>query len=480
MLSLDPDACYAAIQGRDPRFDGVFFTAVATTGIYCRPICPAKTPQRASCQFFPNAATAEAHGYRPCLRCRPEAAPGTQATSFAGAILEYLRQQAVEGLTLEEMEASLGVSLRQARRLLAEEFGLTPLQVLHSQRLLLAKQLLHETDLPVSQIALTSGFRSLRSFNSAFAANYGLAPSATRGSKTKTPHTQDEILLRLAYRPPLAWQALLDYFRSRLLPSVEEIVGLEYRRTVSLHGQSGWLRVSPSQRDSTLQVLVSPSLLPVLGAVLSRLRRLFDLDARPDVIHQHLHQDPLLAPTLDKYPGLRVGGAWDLFELAVRAVLGQQITVKAATTLSGRLVATFGQRITTPYPNLSRLGITPAAIQSASVDLLCQQGLVQARARTLQHLAKFALEGGFHFGPDAHHASVVARLVELPGIGPWTAHYIAMRALRYPDAFPAADLGLRRAVGLGELASTKDTEARSTTWSPWRAYAAAALWKSLP
>jgi len=475
-MNLTDATCYTALLARDARFDGVFFTGVKTTGIYCRPVCPARTPASQSCTFFPTASAAEVAGFRPCLRCRPELAPGCRGSTLAEALLTRLQERAVEGTRLGDLEQELGLSSRQVRRLLAAEFGVTPVQIIQTQRLLLAKQLLQETTQPISEIALAAGFRSLRNFNALFQERYRLAPSACRRQNSST---QDGIRLRLAYRAPLAWEALMDYFRSRLVPGVEAIEGLEYRRTVTLDQTVGWLRVWPHESEAVLIVEVSPSLSKYLGAVQSRVRRMFDLDARPDAILEVLGTDPLLAPVLTRFPGLRVGGAWETFELAVRAVLGQQITVAAATTLSGRLAAQIGQDIETPFPDLHRHAITAPALDTLSVEDLCRLGLVRARAETLKHLTTFALNGGLDFPPGLDHESAVARLVTLPGIGPWTAHYIAMRALRFPDAFPAADLGLRKAVGQGALIPTRQAEQRAEAWRPWRAYAAAALWKSL-
>lgn len=477
-MKLTDDTCYTALQARDARFDGVFFTAVKTTGIYCRPVCPARTPARSSCDFYRTASAAEIAGFRPCLRCRPELAPGVQSNSLAEALLRRLQDHAVEGTKLEDLDQDLGLSSRQVRRILETEFGVTPLQVVQTQRLLLAKQLLQETQQPISEIALAAGFRSLRNFNTLFQERYHMAPSACRRAGAKVT-SGEGIRLRLAYRSPLAWDVLMDYFRSRLVPGVEEIEGREYRRTVALGNSVGWMRVWPHETEPVLIVEVSPSLTRQLGAVQARVRRMFDLDARPDAIREVLGADPLLAPVFEKFPGLRVGGAWDTFELAVRAVLGQQITVAAATTLSGRLAARVGSKIETPFANLHRLAVTAEVLEKLTVDDLCSLGLVSARAAALLSLAASALKGGLEFSPGLDHEEAVARLVKLPGIGPWTAHYIAMRALRFPDAFPAADLGLRKAVGNGELAPAKEVELRSQAWRPWRAYAAAALWKSL-
>ncbi len=473
---LDVDFCYTALLARDARFDGVFFTAVKTTGIYCRPVCPARSPARKSCGFYPSASAAEAAGFRPCLRCRPELAPSLPAHSLAEALLQRIQQRAADGVKFADLDRELGLSSRHVRRVLRAEFGLTPVQIAQTQRLLLAKHLLHETSQLISEVALAAGFRSLRNFNTLFRTRYSLAPSAVRRGKTRSEST---LILRLSYRAPFDWSAMLGYVRSRLVPGVDEISGLEYRRTVALGSFTGWIRVFPTVNEHALSVEVSPSLLRVIGSVLSRLRRMFDLDAQPHIIHETLARDPLLEPIILQHPGLRVAGAWDHFELAVRAILGQQITVAAATTLSGRLTALAGLSIETPFENLYRLAITPTSIAQLTEDELCRLGIIKNRAQALRELAQFTLAGHLDFPPGTDHQQAVEKLTALPGIGPWTAHYIAMRALRFPDAFPAADLGLRKAIGGGDLVTTREAEQRSQSWRPWRAYAAAYLWKSL-
>ena len=475
---MNATACYEAIRARDARFDGVFFTGVKTTGIFCRPVCPARTPRTDSCVFFDTAAAAVQAGFRPCLRCRPELAPGRQGQSLAEAVLRRVQEAAAEGVRLVDLEKSLGLGPRQVRRLLRQEFGINAVQVMQTQRLLLARQLLEQTGQPVSEVALASGFRSLRRFNAAFLAHHGRDPSSHRRTLAR-PADDPEIRLRLSYRPPLAWSVLMVYFRSRLVPGVEEIEGEEYRRTVGLGRAVGWVRVWPDAVKPMLHVAVAPSLSRVLGAVQGRLRRMFDLDAHPDAIASVLSRDPLLREVSGRFPGMRVAGAWDPFELAVRSILGQQITVAAATTLSARLAARLGEPVSTPFPNLHHLAVSPQSMAPLTVEDLCGLGLVRARAAALLHLAEWTMRGGLEFPPGADHEAAVARLVAQPGIGPWTAHYIAMRALRYPDAFPAADLGLRKAIGGGELISTREAERRAEAWKPWRAYAAIALWKSL-
>lgn len=505
---LDPDRCYQAILARDPRFDGHFFTAVATTGIYCRPVCPARTPRRSSCGFYRTAVAAEHAGFRPCLRCRPELAPGRADfnTSLAESVFAHLQAGALDEGTVETLATDIGLSSRQVRRIVLDHFGVTPIEVAQTHRLLFAKKLLHETGLSMTQLAYASGFRSLRRFNAAFHDRYGLAPSALRrqaGARTtkggdEEPLAED-IVLRLSYRPPLDWTVLAEYLRFRGTPGVEVVELVEdapvYRRTVSLPSSAGaidgWVSVScPSGRSAiarrssanVLRVAMSSALLPVLMNATQRLRVLFDLDADPLRIAAHLGSDPLLAG-IDGLSGLRVPGAWDAFELALRAVLGQQVSVAGASTLSGRLARRFGRAITTPFAGLDRGAVAAEALASVELVDIAAVGMPKSRANTVRELARFAASGGLRMAPGTSCEEAVTRLDAIPGIGPWTANYIAMRALRHPDAFPAADLGLRKALGVLERAPSVPTEAalasRAEAWRPWRAYAAIALWHSL-
>ena len=506
---LDADRCYAAVTTRDARFDGLFFTAVNTTGIYCRPVCAARTPKRSSCDFFQTAAAAESAGFRPCLRCRPELAPGRADfnETLAAAILARLQAGALDEGSSETLGREIGLSSRQVRRILLEHFGVTPIEVAQTQRLLFAKKLLQETELPMTQIALSSGFRSLRRFNTSFRERYGLAPSTLRregrgptdDAREPKATSLGNISLRLAYRPPLDWPGMLRYLAGRATKGVEAVQfgadSATYLRTATLTAGertvSGWLAVrEPNAAEAAkkgntnvLLVTVSASLAPVLMPVMHRLRQLFDLDANPTRIALHLKHDALLLPALAASPGLRVPGAWDRFELALRAVLGQQVSVAGATTLSGRLAARFGVPIATPYAALERSAPKAATLARADLADIAAIGLPNKRAATIRELARFAANDGLNFAPGTQLDDAVAALDALPGIGPWTAQYIAMRALRFADAFPAGDLGLRKA--LKELESTDHlpTEAallrRAEAWRPWRAYAAAYLWHSL-
>lgn len=511
---LDPDSCYRAITTRDARFDGHFYTAVTTTGIYCRPVCPARTPRRASCDFYRTAAAAERAGFRPCLRCRPELAPGRVdfETTLAEAIFVHLQTGALDEGSVETLAAGIGLSSRQVRRIVLDRFGVTPVEIAQTHRLLFAKKLLHETDLSMTQLAFASGFHSLRRFNATFRDRYGLAPSALRRSARSEDRASqtdeqpeartDAITLRLSYRPPLDWPTLAAFLAFRATAGIEQVDASGaipvYRRTVAIRSGSepsapivhGWLAVGmpplarpATRRHDVLVVTLSASLLPMLMNATVRLRELLDLDADPLRIDGHLASDPLLAPAVAAAPGLRVPGAWDRFELALRAVLGQQVSVAGASTLTARLARRFGDEVATPFAGLDRAAPTPDVLAVADLGDIAAVGMPASRARTIRELARFAAAGGLRMPPGLSCDAAVARLDAIPGIGPWTANYIAMRALRYPDAFPGGDLGLRKAFGRLRGVGPPPTEAallvHSERWRPWRAYAAIRLWHEL-
>ena len=507
--TLDAEACYRAVVARDSRFDGHFFTCVRTTRVYCRPVCRARTPLRSSCHFERTAAAAEREGFRPCLRCRPELAPGRVDfdATLAEAIFTQLQKGALVDGSMEALAVDIGLSSRQIRRIVLDRFGVTPIEIAQTQRLLFAKKLLQETRLPITQLAFASGFRSLRRFNAAFQERYRLAPGALRRASCTTSRTRSdgdleepvdgEIVLRLAYRPPFDWETMAAYLAHRGAPGVEQVVRVAgvavYRRTVSWPSAQGpvdgWLSVTlPKQakrKDEAgmLVATLSASLLPMLMHATQRLRELLDLDADPLRIVDHLESDPLLAAEVRASPGLRMPGAWDPFELALRAVLGQQISVAGASTLAGRIARRFGTPVVTPFAGLDRAAATAGALASAELIDIAAIGMPRSRAHTVRELARFAVGGGLRMTPGTRCDEAVARLDALPGIGPWTAQYIAMRALRYPDAFPAGDLGLRKAYrllgGFAKAPSEAALEQRSERWRPWRAYAAATLWHSL-
>ena len=551
---------YLALLARDARFDGHFFTGVTSTGVYCRPVCAVRTPKRANCRFFALAAQAESAGFRPCLRCRPEVAPQAMvwsvqdasgilvqqavrlldapelwaagsalptpsATASVTTVASRQRNSTSEGVTVARLAQRIGISDRHLRRIFEAALGVSPLQYLQTRRLLTAKQLLTDTPMPVTQVALASGFASVRRFNAAFVGHYGLNPTQLRRDKTEAKHGgahhnqskskgksknkgQDELgdaglggavdsapnhspgacAVRLAWRPPLDVDALLAFFERRQFHGVEWVVpatrageGPGLRRTVRLSAAStglaadttGWLSARFDVTRQQVRLQVSDSLYPVLPLVIRRVRAMLDLDADPAAINAVLH------PHFPRGDGLRVPGAFDGFELAVRAVLGQQITVAAARTLGQRLVERLGEPIATPWPELHRLFPPAAVLARAEGDVLGQLGIVRQRQAAIVALAR-AVESGqlpLHAGADVPHTT--AALCALPGIGDWTAQYIAMRVLRWPDAFPAGDVALHKVLGVqgGKTPARAATEA-SQAWRPWRSYAVLRAWSA--
>ncbi|MBI2898530.1 MAG: DNA-3-methyladenine glycosylase 2 family protein [Deltaproteobacteria bacterium] len=474
-MTLDPDACYRALRSRDGRFDGVFYVGVATTGVYCRPICPARTPARERCTFFGRAAEAERAGFRACFRCRPEIAPGLAIVDsvprLVRAAVARIDAGALNERSIDALAGSLGVTSRHLRRSLEAELGVSPVELAQTRRLALAKQLLHDTALPLAQVAFAAGFGSVRRFNAAFLARFGRPPSVLR--KSRVGEGDGALSIRLGYRAPLDSAALLAFLRARAIPGVEVVDGAGLRRTVSLGRGTGVVSARFDDDRRVLRALVSPSLAPKLMEIAARLRALFDLDLCPDLVAEHLGKDRLLAERVAARPGLRVPGAFDGFETAVRAVLGQQVSVRAATTVCGRLVAAFGQRVETDEPRLTHAFPTAESLAQASSSRIQSLGLPAARARTVAALARAVARGRVDLAPGADPAAAIAALQEVPGIGPWTAHVVAMRALRWPDAFPAADLGVLRALGVRTAAAA---ERAAAPWSPWRAYAVLHLW----
>jgi AraC family transcriptional regulator of adaptative response / DNA-3-methyladenine glycosylase II len=469
----DPRICDRARKSRDARFDGLFFTAVSSTGIYCRPVCPAPAAKRSNVQYYANAAAAEAAGFRPCLRCRPELAPGNalwqHSDHVVATALKLIADGGLAEQSITQLAASVGVGARQLRRLFVERVGVPPRNVYATQRLLFAKQLLTETALPVTEVALASGFRSLRRFNAAFAQANRIEPRELR----RTPRAARDapLVLRLGYRPPYAFDAMLDFMRTRALPGVEAVDAHSYARVFGTPDAPGWLRLEawPEHAHALRLQLHCPQPAQLLGVV-TRLRRMFDLDANPALIAQALAADPLLGPLCTRRPGLRIPGSWDGFEIAVRAVLGQQISVAAARTLATRIVQRYGAPLpASPLPGLERLFPTPVALAGADLRAL---GLTTTRAATIRGMAQALLDGRVDFRAEQSLAEFVARWTALPGIGAWTAHYIALRAHGAPDAFPAADLILRRAaMPNGAPLTERAMLARAAAWQPWRAYA---------
>lgn len=471
---LSTDHCYRALLSRDSRFDGKFFVGVSSTGIYCRPVCAAKTPMRARCTFFPSAAAAEGAGFRPCLRCRPELAPGNACVDapqrIAHAAASLIDDGFLEEHDLAILAARLGVTDRHLRRVFQAEFGVAPVGYAQTQRLLLAKRLLTDTTLPVTDIALASGFGSVRRFNALFQARYRMQPNRLRnGSNENTGNPA--MRFELAYRPPLPWDTMLAFLGLRAILGVETVAGAEYRRTVCLahsgHIHRGWIAVRPARRGAMLQVSMSADLARVVPPVLARVKRLFDLTCDPHAVAAQLGS---LAAA---HPGLRVPGAFDGFEMAVRAILGQQVTVKAATTLSGRIARTFGDALETPWAELTHTFPGVGCLAALTLSDIAGQGIIASRARSILALAGRVADGTLVLAPGVDVDQTMAALRAVPGIGEWTAQYIAMRALAWPDAFPHTDLGVMKA--LGET-RPKHVLARAEPWQPWRAYAVMHLW----
>jgi AraC family transcriptional regulator of adaptative response / DNA-3-methyladenine glycosylase II len=485
-LDLDHDACYRAIAVRDARFDGRLFTGVKTTGIYCRPICPARTPRSENVVFFPTAAAAHEAGFRPCLRCRPETSPDLGAwrgaSNTVSRALALVEMGALDAGSVDDLANRVGVGERQLRRLFQHHLGASPIAVAQSRRVLLAKQLIHETQLPMTEIAMAAGFGSLRRFNDTFQALFKRPPTALRrsGRQDVSAGPSGEISLLLRYRPPYDWAAMLGFLRARAITGVESVVGDVYSRTIGLDGQQGIVTVRPADgpaAGTALSATVRFAKLSALPQIIARLRRVFDLAADPDAIALQLVKDPTLAPLVAARPGLRVPGAWDGFELAVRAVLGQQITVPGAIRLAGALVARFGEKLRDPEGALTHVFPAPAVL--AGVDP-ASMGMPRSRGAALLAVAAAVVADPHIFAAGRGLEEAVTQLRALPGIGEWTAQYIAMRQLREPDAFPAADIGLMRAMADSEglRPSASELLARAETWRPWRAYAAQHLWAS--
>ncbi len=472
---FDDDVRYRALSARDPRFDGHFFVAVTSTGGYCRPVCPARVPRRDNCRFYPRAAAAEAAGYRRCLRCRPELAPGHASVDARGRLARAAAAR-LEAGPLDEgglatLATELGVTDRHLRRVFQDQFGVTPVAYAQTQRLLLAKRLLTDTRMTVTEVALAAGFGSLRRFNALFQQRYRLKPSSLR---RRPGRAADTLGFLLAYRPPYPWAPLADFLGQRAIAGVEELDGDVYRRTVVLRRgerlHRGWLSVTPVAGKDQLRVTLSASLAAVVPEVLARLRRLFDLDCQPAEVAEALGELAVARP------GLRVPGAFDGFEAAVRAVLGQQITVRAAQTLAGRVASHLGEPLATPFPALTHTFPEAATVADSDPEALGKLGILRARVGAIQALARACADGDLVLTPGAPVDATLERLRALPGIGDWTAQYLALRALSWPDAFPAADYGVLKALGERSPARARR---RAEAWRPWRASAVLHLWQRL-
>ena len=483
-MDMDDDACYRALTTRDARFDGRLFVGVKTTGIYCRPVCPARTPKRENVRFYPTAAAAQSAGFRPCLRCRPETSPDLAAwrgaSNTVARALSLIEAGALDDSDVEGLADRLGVGERQLRRLFRKHLGASPIAVAQTRRVLLAKQLIHETRLPMAEVAMASGFGSVRRFNETFQQLYDRPPAALRrvGGADETASHGEAVRLTLPYKPPYDWDAMLAFLSLRAIPKIERVADGRYERSLCIGGVVGVVRVEPADKHRIAVTMRFPKI-SALPAVIARVRRVFDLAADPVAIGEHLAKDPDLAALVAKRPGLRAPGAWDGFELAIRAILGQQITVVAARGLAAKLVSGYGQ----PLPEtLASEGVThvfPTPQQLVGADFAAL-GMPRSRAAALSAMTDAVAADPQIFGPKRTLEEAIAALKVLPGIGEWTAQYIAMRELREPDAFPAADIGLMRALAdeTGKRPTPAELSARAEAWRPWRAYAALHLWSS--
>ena len=488
MEQLDTDVCYRALQTRDRRFDGRLFVAVTSTGIYCRPICPARTPKRENCRFFPTAAAAQEAGFRACLRCRPEISPelacwrGTSnSVSRALALIAEGFLDREDG-NVEALATRVGMGARQLRRLFEEHLGASPIAVAQTRRVLFAKQLIHDTPLSMAEVAMAAGFGSLRRFNDTFRLLYHRAPSELRRRNTRpTAHSPNAsavapVVLHMSYRPPYDWGAMLAYLRGRAIDGMECVEHGVYRRTVSHEEGHGHVAVAHApDRNALIATIQLPSV-RALRAIVTRIRHLFDVGADVNTISAHLSKDKTLAPLIAALPGLRTPGCWDGFELAIRAVLGQHISVEAARQLANKLVLLCGDPVDhAADPRLART--FPSARCVATADL-SRIGMPESRRATLKALAQAAVASPRLFEPPGSIEDSITRLRAIRGIGPWTAQYIALRALRDPDAFPATDIGILRGAAslVGVIPTVPQLMQRAEAWRPWRAYAAQYLW----
>jgi AraC family transcriptional regulator of adaptative response / DNA-3-methyladenine glycosylase II len=473
-MTLDPEICWRAWTSRDRRFDGRFFMGVTSTGIYCRPGCPARIPARRNVGFYASAAAAEAAGFRPCLRCRPETARGSAAALGTSATvaraLRLIEDGRLDDGSVERLADRLGVTSRWLRQLFHEQVGASPLEVAMTRRVHFARRLLDETAMPLAGIALASGFAGERRLRAAIQRTFRRAPSALRG---RPAPASAPLALRAAARAPFDAAPLLAFLAVRAIPGVEQVDGRTYRRTVSLAGEAAVLAVEAPPRECGVRVSLAPAPPAALLPALARVSRLFDLDADATAIAAHLSTDPLLRGVLPR-GGVRVPGAWDAFEVVVRAMLGQQVSVAAARTMAGRIVRACGVPLTSSSGGLTHLFPEPAALAAAPLESL---GLTRARAAALRGVSANVAAGALDLDGFADLEDAVARLVREPGIGAWTAQYVALRALHEPDAFPAGDLGVRRALARdGVLPPERAVLAHAERWRPWRAYATVALW----
>ncbi len=464
-------------MSKDARFDGKFYTAVLTTGIFCRPICPARAPKEENVRYFETAALAQHAGYQPCKRCMPELAPSQPLP----VDLEKLTKALVDdGLSVTAAASQCRMSARQFQRVFSQHFGLSPSEYQLQQRLLTARQLLTGTNIPMADVCFNAGFNSIRRFNEAIKKAYLETPSQLRSRLNKQLQTS-ELTILLSYRPPFDWQGMLAFFRLRQLPGIELVTDDSYQRSITLENTAGWIEVSEVPEKHALKLRVAIDDLSLLNKVIKKVRKIFDLDADMPTIHQHLASDPLLANQIAQSPGIRLPGCWDIFEFSIRAILGQQVSVKAATTLAGRIAKQYGKPLDSEHPTLNYCFPSATELSQASFESI---GLTQSRIDTLKRWVAFYLEQHEIFSQYQSLSALEQTLTSIKGIGPWTVNYLAMRGLSDPNAFPASDLGVIKALSSSQdphskKLTTKQILAMAAQWQPWRAYATIYLWLSL-
>lgn len=473
-MTLEWHVCSRARLSRDPRFDGKFYIGVVGSGVYCRPICPAPTAKEKNVRYFPTAAAAAEAGFRPCLRCRPECSPGTPAwlgtSTTVSRALRLIAESGLEEGGLEDLAERLGVGSRHLRRLFIRHLGATPSAVAQTRRLHFAKKLIDETRLPMGQIALAAGFGCVRRFNAAIRKTYKRTPTQIRCLvRQRAVEAENQYVFHLRFRPPYDWNGMLAFLAARATPGVEAVEKGTYLRSMCVNDLPGYFAVSLDEAHNSLTVQIQFGDPRSLFFIIERIRAMFDLNADWSDIAEVLKADPALRELMDSAPGLRVPGCWNGFELATRAILGQQIRVSSATVVAGRIAKSFGR----PFSGmraLTHLFPTPQILADADLTGI---GLTKARAETIRALARAVARGQISFEGIVDSESFRSQLTEIPGIGNWTAQYVAMRALGEPDAFPAEDVAMRSALG---LATSARLERRAEPWRPWRSYATMYLW----
>jgi AraC family transcriptional regulator of adaptative response / DNA-3-methyladenine glycosylase II len=473
-MNLDLRMCSRARLARDARFDGKFFIGVLTTKIYCRPICRSRTSQEKNVRYFLTAAAAEGAGFRPCLRCRPECSPGTPAwagtQNTVSRALRLISEAGLEHGGVEALAEHLGMGSRHLRRLFLRHLGATPSAIAQTRRLHFAKKLIDETTLPMTQIAFAAGFGSVRRFNAAIRNVFHRTPTQIRSLAQKMSHQpENQYLFHLNFRPPYDWKRMLEFLAVQAPPGVEVAEGGCFRRSISLNANRGYLEISLDANRNALNVRVQIGESRSLFLIIEHIRAMFDLDADWATIERALGADPVLAAHIGSHPGLRVPGCWSGFELSTQAILGRQISTEGANALVGRMVRAFGQPFC-PANGLTHLFPTPEILRNADLESI---GVPRAQAYAIRALARAVHNGQIKFEKVTDSNAFLTRLSEVPGIGDSTAQWVAMRALREPDAFPSADRDLARVLALG---SSSEFEQRSLDWRPWRAYAAIYLW----